>query len=75
MPRVARPIDLERIERLQNQIGDPAYLDSAIDRLAGRITDHLLDEEPVHGIKGPGTDYRNASSSRSEKASSLVDLL
>ena len=67
MPRVAKPYDPVRIAHLKTQILDPRYVDGAIDRLAGRITDKLLgmEEHPRHGERGV---YRRASSSSMENA-------
>jgi hypothetical protein len=42
MARVARKIDYSRIRRLQEQIDDPEYVEGAVERLAGRITDRIL---------------------------------
>lgn len=42
MARVARTIDYSRIRRLQEQIDDPEYVDGAVERLAGRITERIL---------------------------------
>ena len=72
MPRVAKPYDPARIAHLKQQIRDPDYVDGAIDRLAGRITDKLLglDERPL----GSGREsYRRASSSSMENAVLLSD--
>jgi hypothetical protein len=72
MPRVAKPYDPIRIDQLKNQIRDPAYVDGAIDRLAGRITDKLLglDEQPMRADRN---GYRRASSSSMESALLLRD--
>lgn len=42
MARVARKIDYSRIRRLQEQIEDPEYVEGAVERLAGRVTDRIL---------------------------------
>lgn len=69
MARTARPIDYDRIRRLQQQIDDPVYVDSAIDRLAGRITARLLGFDREE----PQLTYRSASSSRMANAEARVD--
>jgi hypothetical protein len=66
MPRVAKPYDPARIAHLKDQIRDPGYVEGAIERLAGRITDRLLglEEHPEYSSGGYGpTRYRPASSS------------
>lgn len=72
MPRVAKPYDPVRIALLKTRIGDPEYVDSAIDRLAGRITDRLLglDEITVYADRSlyRQGNYRRASSSKNENA-------
>ncbi len=76
MPRVARPLDLERISMLQSQIRDPDYITSAIDRLAGRITDHLLNfDEPGASMRQEDQVHLLANSSSMENAVSRVDRL
>lgn len=80
MPRVARPIDLERLSHLRIQIGDPSYIESAVERLAGRITEHLLDldrqelalppsqngDTPQHYMRANDSSMKNTAS-RSER--------
>lgn len=72
MPRVAKPYDPVRIAHLKDQIRDPEYVNGAIDRLAGRITDKLLglEEQPVRADR---RGYRRASSSSMENAFLLSD--
>jgi hypothetical protein len=69
MPRVAKRIDQQKIVRLKQMIRDQRYLDDAVDRLASRITDHLLGL-PIEGSSGV---YRSASSSRSSTARFRID--
>lgn len=77
MPRVAKPYDPVRIAYLKDQIRDPRYVDGAIDRLAGRITDRLLGLEEhaeYHSSGGhAGARYRPASSSSITRAVRLSD--
>ena len=70
MARVARTIDQRRIRRLRQQIQDPAYLDGAVDRLAGQITERLLGvtEQPQELAL-----HRSESASRKDIARLLVD--
>lgn len=72
MPRVAKPYDPVRIAFLKDQIRDPGYVDGAIDRLAGRITDKLLGLEEVP-VRAERSGYRRASSSSMENALRLSD--
>lgn len=69
MPRVARKIDPKKISRLKGMISDQRYIDDAVDRLASRITDHIL------GLpnEGGGGVYRSASSSSKSVARLLSD--
>lgn len=69
MPRVARAIDQQKISRLKGMIGDQRYIDDAVDRLASRITDHIL------GLtnEGGGGIYRAANSSSTSIARLLND--
>ena len=65
MARVARRIDPAKIEQLQNRIQDPRYVDAAVDRLAGGMTDRILGlDETVPA----DLDYRSASSSKNDIA-------
>jgi hypothetical protein len=45
MARVARPIDPGKIRKLKERISDPSYMEGAVEVLAGRITDRLLDTD------------------------------
>ncbi len=72
MPRVAKPYDPVRIAHLKQQIRDPEYVDGAIDRLAGRITDKLLGLEE-DAIRIDRNNYRRARSSSMESANRLRD--
>lgn len=48
MARVAHQIDHTRISELRSLLNDPSYVDGAVERLAGRITEHLLgDDRPA----------------------------
>lgn len=72
MPRVAKPYDPVRIAQLKNQIRDPEYVNSAVDRLAGRITDKLLGLDE-YSLRQERNGYRRASSSSMENALRLSD--
>lgn len=69
MPRVARKIDPNKISRIKGMISDQRYIDDAVDRLASRITDHILG----FPNEGGGGVYRSDSSSRSSIARLLSD--
>ncbi len=69
MPRVARKIDQRKISRLQSMISDQRYIDDAVDRLASKITDHILGFSTSEN----GGVYRAASSSRNSIARLLND--
>lgn len=69
MPRVARKIDQNKISRLKGMILDQRYIDDAVDRLASRITDHILG----FSNEGGGGIYRSASSSSKSIARFLND--
>lgn len=70
MARVGRAIDTGKILRLKQQIEDPTYVESAVDRLAGRITERLLG---LDGEQPSVLRQRSASSSRRDIASLLDD--
>lgn len=61
MARVARQIDQEKIGHLKEQIQDPSYLEGAVDRLAGRITERLLglDGQTELAVQRSDSDSRN----------------
>ena len=74
MGRVARSIDYNRIRQLRRRIQDPDYVQGAVDRLAGRITERLLgidDREEL--VVAHGGVQRSASSSNKDIARLLVD--
>ncbi len=68
MARVARHIDAGKIRKLQECITDPDYIDGAVEILAGRMTERLLDSEAA---ELPSYGYRFASSSKKEIAKFL----
>ncbi len=63
MPRVAKPYDPVRIAFLKTCIRDPLYVEGAIDRLAGRISDRLLGLDGPPGLVAPPGHRRTSSSS------------
>ena len=69
MARVARSIDQSKIRRLKMQIQDPEYVQGAVDRLAGRITERLLGLDD----NDPATIQRSTKSSKKDIATFLVD--
>lgn len=71
MARIARPIDQFKIRALQEQISDPEYLESAVERLAGRITAHILGIEENAPLRT--THQRAARSSNNDIAVFLDD--
>ncbi len=60
MGRIARRIDKNRIARLQVQIDDPRYISAAVDGLADRMTNRL-----VNGSEPKTHAYRSNRSSNS----------
>lgn len=68
MARVARKIDYTRIRRLQEQIDDPEYVEGAVERLAGRITDRILGLDGAHP-----TLHRAERSSKNDIARLLME--
>jgi hypothetical protein len=72
MARVARHIDPGKIRKLQERITDPAYIDDAVDILAGRMTERLLDTDHDTDSATPSVrTYRLANSSKREIAEFL----
>jgi hypothetical protein len=69
MARVARSIDTRRIRLLREQIQDPEYVQAAVDRIAGRITERLLGIDEGRGV----AVQRSERSSRKDIANFLVD--
>lgn len=69
MARVARKIDYSRIRRLQEQIDDPEYVEGAVERLAGRITDRILGLDSSR----PRLHQRSDRSSRNDIARLLIE--
>jgi hypothetical protein len=69
MARVARSIDQGKIRRIKMQIQDPEYVQGAVDRLAGRITERLLGLDD----NDPATIQRSTKSSKKDIAAFLVD--
>ncbi len=69
MARVARKIDAGKIRRLREFLADPTYIDNAVETLAGRMTERILDQD---GSDSSPVGYRLANSSRSAIADLLI---
>lgn len=69
MARLARQIDHSRISELRDLLNDPSYVEGAVERLAGRITERLLGDEQT--VEYPA--QRSERSSRNDIARLLAE--
>lgn len=68
MARVARPIDTQKIASLRERLKDPQFVDGAVERLAGRIADHILGLDEGRDDQRAAIDSRIVSALRRARA-------